>query len=74
MQKPTTPDVIINWGNQSPENEKEWKAWVAEMIRYAVHNTAEIDDIARDIFDEVHQIGYEEGYDSAECDNEGDGL
>lgn len=71
MQKPTTPEIIINWGNQSPENEKEWKAWVADMIRYVIHNTDEIDNIARDIFDEVHHVGYTEGYDSCECEGEG---
>ena len=33
-----------------------------------------IDTLINDIYDNISQVGYAEGYDSAQCDNEGEGL
>lgn len=33
-----------------------------------------IDTLVNDIYDNISQVGYDEGYDSAQCDNEGEGL
>lgn len=72
------PEIKINWGMQDPKNEKEWKNWVLENL-CTINMTEdlspiELEKLASDLFDEIHQCGYEEGYDSAKCDNEGDGL
>lgn len=72
------PETKINWGLQDPENEKEWKHWVLENL-CTINMTedlspTELEKLASELFDEIHHCGYEEGYDSAKCDNEGEGL
>ena len=72
------PETKINWGLQDPENEKEWKNWVFENLCAINMNKGlsptELKELAFELFDEIHQCGYKEGYDSAKCDNEGEGL
>ena len=72
------PETKINWGLQDPENEKEWKNWVFENLCTINMNEdlspTELKEVAFELFDGIHQCGYEEGYDSAKCDNEGEGL
>ena len=34
----------------------------------------ELKELAFELFDEIHQCGYKESYDSAKCDNEGEEL
>ena len=72
------PEIKINWGMQDLENEKEWKNWVFENLCTINMNEdlspTELKELAFELFDEIHQCGYEEGYDLAKCDNEGEGL
>ena len=34
----------------------------------------ELERFCEDIYTEIHDVGYSEGYDSAQCDSEGEGL
>ena len=72
------PEIKINWGLQDPENEKEWKNQVFENLCTINMNEdlspTELKEVAFELFDGIYQCGYEEGYDSAKCDNEGEGL
>ena len=72
------PEIKINWGMQDPENKKEWKNWVFETLctinMIEDLSPTELEKVASELFDEIHQCGYEEGYDSAQCANEGEGL
>ncbi len=69
------PETKINWGLQDLENQKEWKNWVFENLCtiYMIEDLSptELENLASELFDEIHQCGYEEGYDSAKCDLEG---
>ena len=79
------PQYKINWGLLNPESEKKIKEWLDDNVRNLCSNVMlEIKDIDKchsfvktfvdEVYDQIHHVGYEEGYDSAECDNEGEGL
>ena len=78
IQLSKAPEIKINWGLQGPENEKEWKNWVFENLCTINMNKdlspTELKEVAFELFDGIYQCGYEGGYDSAKCDNEGEGL
>ncbi len=79
------PQYKINWGMLSQESKKEIKEWLDDNVRNLCSNVMiEIEDTKKcvsfiqtfvnEVYDQIHQVGYEEGYDSAECDNLGEGL
>jgi len=79
------PQYEIKWGTLHPESEKEIKEWLDDNVRNLycnislnIKDTEKCRDFVKSFVDEVyyniHQVGYEEGYDSAECDNEGECL
>lgn len=85
IKYPDFPKTKISWGLLSPESEKDIKKWIVnsvhELVKTAAHEKFSPDDwlklyndFADMIYDNVHQVGYEEGYDSCDCDNEGEGL
>ena len=87
IKYPDFPKTEIRWGMLTSESEANIKNWIVssthELVKakIAAHGKLSPDDwiklykdFANMIYDNIHQIGYEEGYDSAECDNEGDGL
>ena len=80
------PHVETRWGMLPADEEDKVKLWLAnctnELIR-AIDMSRQLDyetysstlnNFVRMVYDEIHQIGYNEGYDSAQCDNEGEGL
>lgn len=76
------PQYKINWGMLDSEDKTKIKAWLTEnitnLIMMNIKNTtlchSYIDTLVNDIYDNISQVGYDEGYDSAQCDNEGEGL
>jgi len=79
------PPYKIKWGLLNPESEKKIKEWfednvinLCSNVMIEIENTKKcrsfIDSFVNEVYDQIHQVGYEEGYDSAECDNEGEGL
>lgn len=79
------PQYEINWGVLDSEDEVKIKEWLTENITSLCSNVmmsiknkalyhSYIDSLVNDIYDNISQVGYDEGYDSAQCDNEGEGL
>ena len=79
------PQYEINWGMLDSEDKTKIKEWLAENITSLCSNVmmniknttlcrSYIDTLVNDIYDNISQVGYDEGYDSAQCDNEGEGL
>lgn len=76
------PQYEINWGMLDSEDKTKIKEWLTEnitnLIMMNIKNTtlcrSYIDTLVNDIYDNISQVGYDEGYDSAQCDNEGEGL
>ena len=80
------PQYEINWGLLNPESEKKIKEWLKQNtinlcsnVKMRLENNNRdvmslIKTFVDEVYDQIHQVGYEEGYDSAQCDNEGEGL
>ena len=79
------PQYEINWGMLDSEDKTKIKEWLTENITSLCSNVmmniknttlcySYIDTLVNDIYDNISQVGYDEGYDSAQCDNEGEGL
>ena len=76
------PQYEINWGMLDSEDKTKIKAWLTEnitnLLMMNIKDTAlcrsYIDTLVNDIYDNISQVGYDEGHDSAQCDNEGEGL
>ena len=71
MKLTKSPKIDIKYGMQTQENRKEWINWVVENLTVInpVVSENELKQIATQLFDEISQCGYEEGYDSA-CSEE----
>lgn len=80
------PKPVIEWGLLQQESEKEIQDWLKYNMRkflldemhIPVRNVApfnkELERFCEDIYTEIHDVGYSEGYDSTQCDSEGEGL
>ena len=79
------PQYNIEWGQLRVEDAIKIREWLDDNVRNLCSNVMlEIKDTDKclsfvktfvdEVYDQIHQVGYEEGYDSAECDNEGEGL
>lgn len=75
LKFPKSPDVELSWGML--QNSAEWKSWtksVLETLVDALESCPEadresyLDYTATELFEEIVQCGYEEGYDTAEMD------
>lgn len=61
------PKAIIHWGVL--RNSAEITDWVKSVLA-EVKNGIDIDEAAKTLFEDLTQVGYEEGYDSCQTDNE----
>ena len=72
------PEIEIEWGSQTPENRKKWLDWVFKNLNSITTNkdikSDELKSFAQKLFEEISTCGYREGYDSAKCDYEEEGL
>lgn len=80
------PEPVIRWGMLQQDSEKEIQEWLKYNMRKFLTNEMHIpvgsvapfnkglERFCEDIYTEIHDVGYSEGYDSAQCDAEGDGL
>ena len=58
---PEVPKKDIKYGMLQPDCEEKYKAWVVTLINEAIKNPKKKVDIANEIYEEVVQLGYEEG-------------
>jgi len=80
------PNPVIKWGILQQDSEKEIQDWLKYNMRKFLLNemhisvgsiapfNKELERFCEDVYTEIHDVGYSEGYDSAQCDAEGDGL
>ena len=61
--KPLPPMEVIRYG--SLYNENEWVNWVVKMVDYAIAHPNLKANVANEIYDNVSQMGYDWGVDSA---------
>lgn len=65
MDLPKAPAKDIKYGMLQPDCEKNYKAWVVTLIEEAIKDPTKRVDIANEIYEEVLQLGYDYGTDSA---------
>ena len=65
MCLPKAPAKDIKYGMLQPDCEKKYKAWVVTLIEEAIKDPTKRIDIANEIYEEVLQLGYDYGTDSA---------
>lgn len=65
---PKAPAKDIRYGMLQPDCERKYKAWAVTLIEEAIKNPTKRIDIAQEIYEEVLQLGYDYGRDSAEED------
>lgn len=65
---PKAPAKDIQYGMLQPQCEEKYKAWVVTLIEEAIKDPTKRIDIANEIYEDVLQLGYDYGRDSAEED------
>ena len=65
---PKAPAKDIQYGMLQQDCEEKYKAWVVSLIEAAIKNPKKKVDIANEIYEEVLQLGYDYGRDSADED------
>lgn len=75
LKLPKAPEVKLAYSFL--QNEAEWKAWTQDVLK-TLANTLEncseadkeafIEQAATELYEEIQQCGYEEGYDTANCE------
>lgn len=65
---PKAPANDIQYGMLQSKCEEKYKAWVVALIEAAIKDPKKKVDIANEIYEEVLQLGYDYGRDSAEED------
>ena len=65
---PKSPAKDIQYGMLQPDCEKKYKDWIVALIDAAIKNPKKKVDIANEIYEEVLQLGYDYGRDSADED------
>lgn len=80
------PQYDIEWGQLHVEDAIKIREWLEQNtinlcsnVKMRVENNNRdvmsiIKSFVNEVYDQIHHVGYEEGYYSAECDNEGEGL
>ena len=65
---PKAPTKDIQYGMLQSDCEKKYKDWVVALIDAAIKNPKKKVDIANEIYEEVLQLGYDYGRNSADED------
>lgn len=65
---PKAPAKDIQYGMLQQDCEKKYKDWIVTLIDTAIRNPKKKVDIANEIYEEVLQLGYDYGRDSADED------
>ena len=80
------PHVEPRWGMLPAEEEEKVKLWLAHCTNELIRTVNDVDKLdyetysstvsnfVKMVYNEIHHVGYEEGYDSAECDSYGEGV
>ena len=63
---PKAPAKDIQYGMLQSQCEEKYKAWVVALIEEAIKDPTKRIDIAHEIYEDVLQLGYDYGRDSAD--------
>lgn len=73
LNLPKAPEHQIHWGIITDECRSDFKHWIESLVVLAsIHPNAQ-SQIVDTLYEELTSLGYSEGYDSAQADNEGEG-
>lgn len=73
LNLPKAPEHQIHWGIITEECSSDFKNWIEQLVVLAsIHPNAQ-SQIVDTLYEELTSLGYSEGYDSAQADNEGEG-
>lgn len=73
LNLPKAPEHQIHWGITTDECKDDFKNWIEQLVVLAsIHPNAQ-SQIVDTLYEELTYLGYSEGYDSAQADNEGEG-
>ena len=73
LNLPKAPETQVQWGIITDECKKDFKDWIEQLVVLAsIHPNAQ-SQIVDTLYEELTSLGYSEGYDSAQSDNEGEG-
>ena len=65
---PKAPAKDIQYGMLQSQCEEKYKAWVVALIEEAIKDPTKRIDITHEIYEDVLQLGYDYGRDSADED------
>lgn len=73
LNLPKAPETQVQWGIITDECKEDFKNWIEQLVVLAsIHPNAQ-SQIVDTLYEELTSLGYSEGYDSAQADNEGEG-
>jgi len=73
LNLPKAPETQVQWGIITDECKDDFKNWIEQLVVLAsIHPNAQ-SQIVDTLYEELTSLGYSEGYDSAQADNEGEG-
>lgn len=73
LNLPKAPETQVQWGIITDECKSDFKNWIEQLVVLAsIHPNAQ-EQIVDTLYEELTSLGYSEGYDSAQADNEGEG-
>lgn len=73
LNLPKAPETQVQWGIITDECKSDFKNWIEQLVVLAsIHPNAQ-SQIVDTLYEELTSLGYSEGYDSAQADNEGEG-
>ena len=85
MQVTKAPEAKIKWGMLDVDSEKALHAWAQDNIKSLVASfgvpkseldkrESELKEFGDALFDKIYSVGYDEGHESASCEENGEGL
>lgn len=73
LNLPKAPEIDIHWGIVTDQCKSDFKFWIEQLVVAAsIHPDAQ-EQVVDTLYEELTSLGYSEGYDSAQADNEGEG-
>lgn len=73
MDFPKAPEHQIHWGMIDSNCETAMMNWIKSIMNMVASGKASSEEAAKEIYEEIRSLGYSEGYDSAQADNDPEG-
>ena len=73
LNLPKAPETDIHWGMITDQCKSNFKFWIEQLVVAASIHPNHTDEIVDTLYEELTSLGYSEGYDSAQADNDPEG-